>query len=92
MQKHRRQKNGKYLSHVRGFGCLTCNSLQSDAHHLRIAQQSGMGTKVDDRYTVPLCRQCHMDLHALGDENLWWSLKGVDPIAWSDEQWRAYNA
>lgn len=35
--------------------------------------------KVDDKYTVPLCRTHHMELHANGDERLWWDLQGVDP-------------
>ena len=50
-----------------------------DAHHLTFAQPKSLAMKVDDKYTVPLCRTHHMELHANGDERLWWDLQGVDP-------------
>lgn len=32
----------------------------------------GMGTKVSDRMTMPLCRRCHRDFHALAGRFKGW--------------------
>jgi hypothetical protein len=43
--------------------CIACGRSPSDAHHLKFAQQRGMGLKVSDEFTVPLCRLHHRELH-----------------------------
>jgi hypothetical protein len=75
-------RSKKHLKFVGSFSCLVCDSPpQSDAHHITYSEQSGMGLKVGDQNTVPLCRKCHTELHVSGmSEELWWSLKGIDPI------------
>jgi|TARA_E500000318_G_scaffold57657_1_gene53459 hypothetical protein len=51
-----------------------------------------MGLKVSDCWTVPLCWECHHELHnAKVKEELFWSLKGVDPIEKAQELWRHTN-
>ena len=67
------------MRRVRSFPCLICKTTTVDAHHLTYAQPKAMALKVDDKYTVPLCRSHHMELHANGDECLWWELQGVNP-------------
>jgi hypothetical protein len=47
-----------------------------------------MGRKVSDRFTVPLCRLHHRELHHRGDERLWWQDKGIDPLAVAAALWR----
>jgi len=41
-----------------------------------------MSSKADDTLAVPLCPQHHRELHAFGDEGLWWAMLGVDPLMW----------
>jgi hypothetical protein len=38
-----------------------------------------MGSKPDDRWTVPLCRECHTEQHA-GNEQEYWEKKRYDPL------------
>ena len=44
-----------------------------DPHHLRHAQPRGLGLKVSDEFTVPLCRGDHRQLHQAGNAPIWWS-------------------
>jgi hypothetical protein len=37
-------------------------------HHLRFAQPRGLGMKVSDEFTVPLCRGHHRQLHQAGSD------------------------
>jgi hypothetical protein len=67
------------MRRVRSFPCLICKTTTVDAHHLTYAQPKALALKVDDKYTVPLCRKHHMELHANGDERLWWDINGVNP-------------
>jgi hypothetical protein len=36
--------------------------------------------KNGDDFTIPLCRKHHDELHAFGDEALFFALRGVDPV------------
>jgi len=40
---------------------------------------------------VPLCRDCHSELHRYGDEKTWWDLIGIDPVNWAKVNWDRYN-
>jgi len=40
---------------------------------------------------VPLCRDCHTDLHAYGNERVWWALNGVDAKEWAYINWQKYG-
>ena len=40
-----------------------------------------MGRKVSDRFTVPICRLHHRELHRRGNERAWWQSQGLDPLA-----------
>lgn len=46
-----------------------------------------MGRKASDRFTVPLCRLHHRELHRRGDERLWWKNKDVDPLLVAATLW-----
>ena len=80
-------KDNKHLKKIRGLSCSICNSPpQSDPHHVTYAEKRGFGQKVGDNYTVPLCRLCHTELHNFKyGEELFWSLKGIDPLELSEE-------
>jgi hypothetical protein len=59
-----RHKNNKYLAWIREQPCYHCGKQnQSEPHHIIGISGSGMGIKADDIHTMPLCRQCHDDVH-----------------------------
>ena len=59
----------------------------ADAHHVKFAEQRAMGRKVGDRFTVPVCRLHHRELHKRGDELAWWNAQGIDPLAVAANLW-----
>lgn len=83
----RRYRDKGHLRFVRSHPCLICGRAPADAHHLRYAQPRGMGLKVSDEFTVPLCRAHHRDNHGSGDEAAWWERRAIDPIATARMLW-----
>ena len=67
--------------------CLVCGRQPCDAHHLRFAQSRGLGLKVSDEFTVPLCRAHHRELHQSGKEVEWWARKSIEPIGIAGQFW-----
>ena len=84
----RRLRDKEHLKFVAGHPCLICGRTPSDAHHLRHAQVRGIGLKVSDEFTVPLCRTHHRELHRTGDEAAWWRNQGQDPLPTAQALWR----
>ena len=64
-----------------------CGRQPCDAHHLRFAQSRGLGLKVSDEFTVPLCRAHHRELHQSGQEVEWWARKDIEPIGIARQFW-----
>ena len=83
----RRHRNKTHLRFVAKQPCLICARQPCDAHHLRFAQARGLGLKVSDEFTVPLCRGHHRELHRAGNEASWWATTGVDPIGMARTLW-----
>jgi hypothetical protein len=83
----RRLRDKAHLRFVASQPCLICGRSPADAHHLRFAQSRGMGLKVSDEFTVPLCRTHHRDNHRFGDERAWWSKQAIDPLNVSQQMW-----
>jgi hypothetical protein len=83
----RRLRDKPHLKFVASQPCLVCGRSPADAHHLRFTQPRGMGLKVSDEFTVPLCRIHHRNLHSVGDEVAWWERRAIDPIATSRMLW-----
>ena len=46
-----------------------------------------MARKVSDRFTVPICRVHHRELHRGGNERVWWHNKGIDPLPIAAKLW-----
>lgn len=88
--KHNKVRDENYLKTLRGAPCLVCRR-GAEAHHLQRAEQRGVGYKTGDNWAVPLCHDCHMELHHFGDEQTWWDLQGIDPIEWAQKNWEKYN-
>src|SRR6187399_338218 len=71
-----RERDRVHLRYVAGRPCLVCGRTPSDPHHIKFAENWTAGRKVSDRFTVPLCRAHHHELHRRGPERIWWQQKG----------------
>jgi hypothetical protein len=83
----RRHRDKTHLRFVARQPCLICGRQPCDAHHVCFAQARGLGIKVSDEFTVPLCRGHHRELHRAGNEAYWWRAKGVDAIGAARRLW-----
>lgn len=83
----RRERDRDHLLFVGRQPCLLCGRAPSDAHHLRFAQQSALGRKVGDQFTVPLCRAHHRQLHQSGDESAWWTDLEINAVEIANGLW-----
>jgi hypothetical protein len=75
-----RERDRDHLRFVASQPCLVCGRTPSDAHHIKFAEQRAMGRKVSDKFTVPICRLHHRELHRRGNERVWWQKQGIDPM------------
>ena len=83
----KRLRSKEHLRLVAQQPCLICGRMPSHAHHIRYAQPRGLGLKVSDEFTVPLCAIHHSENHATGDERRWWQERKIDPLVVAAELW-----
>ena len=83
----KRLRDKQHLRFVAKQPCLVCGREPCDPHHLRFAQPRGLGQKVSDEFTVPLCRAHHRELHRAGKERDWWSRNGLEPLESARSLW-----
>jgi hypothetical protein len=84
----KRHRSKEHLRFVAQQPCLICGRSPSHAHHVRFAQSKGLGLKVSDEFTVPLCAIHHSENHTTGNERLWWSERAIDPLPVAERLWR----
>ena len=84
----KRLRDKAHLKFVASQPCLVCGRQPSDPHHLRFAQPRGIGLKVSDEFTVPLCRGHHRQLHQAGNEVRWWENLQIDALATAKDLWK----
>lgn len=82
-----RERDRHHLRFVAKQPCLVCARTPTDAHHLKFAELRALGRKVSDRFTVPICRLHHRELHRRGDERPWWESHGIDPLPIAAALW-----
>jgi hypothetical protein len=82
-----RDRDREHLKFVAAQPCLVCGRTPSDPHHIKFAEQRAMGRKVSDRFTVPICRLHHRELHRRGNERAWWESQGIDPLPVAANLW-----
>jgi hypothetical protein len=78
----------EHLRYVASQPCLICGRLPSQAHHVRYAQSRGIGLKVSDEFTVPLCAIHHNHVHTTGKEQEWWQKQNIDPLIVARALWQ----
>lgn len=72
----------KHFDFIRSLPCVSCNELPpSEVSHIRKGTNGGMGLKPGDNYTVPQCRNCHMELHRIGEQSFWGDMDRVILLA-----------
>jgi hypothetical protein len=76
-----------HLAFVSAQPCLVCQRSPSDAHHVKFAEPRALGRKVSDEFTVPLCRDHHIQLHHHGNEAGWWANLNIAPLEQAKELW-----
>ena len=84
----KRIRSKEHLRYVAQQPCLICGTLPSHAHHIRFAQCRGLGLKVSDEFTVPLCAIHYQQNHATGSERLWWQQHKIDPLSVAERLWQ----
>jgi hypothetical protein len=96
-----RQVNEQYLRMIRQLPCVCCAHMPSEGHpndaaHIRYADAAackpitGVGTRPDDKWSLPLCHDCHMNQHDRGAERIWWEKRHLNPIRICQELWDAW--
>lgn len=72
-----REESPSHLAAIRKCPCLGCGEDQRiEAAHVRTAsaahnKRSGIGEKPDDKWTLPLCKDCHREQHKVGELHFW---------------------
>ena len=84
----KRSRCKEHLRFVATQPCLICGRSPSHAHHIRYAQPRGLGLKVSDEFTVPLCAIHHSENHATGNERRWWQEQNLDPLPTAHRLWQ----
>jgi len=92
ISKPARERDRNHLRFVASQPCLVCGRGPSDAHHIKFAEQRAMGRKVSDKFTVPICRLHHRELHRRGNEHAWWNKQGIDPLPVAAALWARTHA
>jgi hypothetical protein len=87
-----RERDRDHLRFVAAQPCLVCGRTPSDPHHIKFAEQRAMGRRVSDRFTVPICRLHHRELHRRGNERVWWQKQAIDPLAVAASLWAKTHA
>jgi ERF superfamily len=83
-----RERDRHHLRFVATQPCLVCGRAPTDAHHIKFAELRAMGRKVSDKFTVPLCRLHHRELHRGGNERVWWQSQGLNPLPIAASLWK----
>ena len=55
---------------------------------MRYAQSRGLGLKVSDEFTVPVCAIHHNRIHTTGKEQEWWQQQNIDPLKVAHALWQ----
>jgi hypothetical protein len=82
-----RDRDRAHLKFVAAQPCLVCGRTPSDPHHIKFAEQRALARKVSDRFTVPICRLHHRELHRRCNERAWWDSQGIDPLSVAAKLW-----
>ena len=92
-QREPRVEDKAFLAFVRRQRCCVCGATPPvQAAHIRMGnltrgkRPTGIGERPSDKFSVPLCVDCHLDgpeaLHKLGEERFWQRV-GMNPFVFA---------
>jgi hypothetical protein len=81
----KRLRDRQHLRFVARQPCLVCGREPCDPHHLRFAQQRGLGQKVSDEFMGSAAHS--PELHRAGKESEWWLRNGLEPLESARDLW-----
>lgn len=65
---------------IRSLPCCNCRANPpTECAHIRKGTGGGIGLKPDDKWTVPLCHDCHAKQHQVGEVSFW---NDLDKAKW----------
>ena len=71
-------RSDKHLKFIRSLPCCVCRAKPpSEAAHIRLGSDGGMGLKPSDKFTVPLCHMCHSRQHQTGERTFWGNMEFI---------------
>ena len=74
------RQRAQHLVFIRQLSCTACGRAPpSEAAHVRSGTDGGAGVKPSDRFSVPLCTECHALQHQFGELRFWSTLR-IDPL------------
>lgn len=80
--KHPRIEDPAHLAFIRTLPCVKCNTSPCEAAHLRSGGTGGgMGMKPSDKWTLPLCHDCHALQHRVGEVTFWGDIEAAKKLA-----------
>lgn len=90
MQKAARVRSRAHLDWVRDLPCAACGQSwrACDPAHVRCGTDGGTGLKPSDCWVVPLCHDCHLEQHRVG-ERTFAARHGLDLKALALRVWNA---
>jgi hypothetical protein len=84
-RKRPRTRKTDHLAWIRTLPSLVPGTEPVEAAHIRFGEpryakpKTGMSTKPDDKWVVPLAADQHRAQHAMGERD-WWAQRGIDPV------------
>lgn len=79
-----------HLALIRKLPSCLSGKKPCDPHHLRVANERGIGLKATDRWAVPMTRAEHEEVHRVGSrkEEEWFLARGVDIYSLANGLWQ----
>ena len=88
------RRQPRHREWIRLLTCLGCGAspqrVMMECAHVRNGTDGGTGLAPSDRYTVPLCVDCHWEQHKDGEVTFWGG-RHIDAVAISGALWSLRN-
>lgn len=81
-----------FLKWLRGRGCIMAFNCEGriEAAHVDYAGDKGIGTKVSDRFAIPMCAKHHREQHTDGWETFEHRYGGFSALSIAEQYWQKW--
>ncbi len=81
------RRAAKHLAFIRRLSCVACGrAAPSEAAHVRRGTDGGTALKPSDKFSVPLCTECHATQHG-GELTFWTTMGSLNPLDLAASLW-----